>query len=96
MKKAEVGQIWKCIKECPTNYIKGARRVIIEKDELVEFRYWSPPNFRTTEDKYYSVEEKDFYYHFEYVGSILPEIRNRNRNTLKEILDDKLYDLKKE
>lgn len=90
--RAESGQIWRCIKECATNYDKGERRVIIEKDELVEFRYWHPANFRTVENKYYAVEKRDFYYHFEYAGKIYEDVRFKNRNTLKEILDCNMWE----
>lgn len=90
-KTAESGQIWKCVKTCMSNHDKKERRVVIEEGELVEFRYWHPANFRTIEGKFYAVEKEVFFSHFEYVGDVFEEVRFRNQNTLKEIIDCRLY-----
>lgn len=90
-KSAHGGQIWKCIKECRTNKDKG-RRVIIEEGEVVEFRYWSPANFRTIKEEYFAVEREDFFAHFVHIGNVFENIRSRNKNTLKQIIDAELYE----
>lgn len=89
--KACGGQIWRCCIDTKAYGKEKARPVVVEKGELVEFRYWSPATFRTIDELYLSVEEKTFYDNFRYVGKIFEEVRFRNYNTTKQIIDCVLY-----
>ena len=96
MKTAAGRQIWKAKKDVhamPTSYGKDKkpRRVVVDCGELIEFRYWSPATFRTHDELYLQVTEKEFYENFEFVGDIFHEVGFRNSNTTKQILDAKLY-----
>jgi len=71
---------------------KVNRKIVLNKGEIVEFRYFSPANFRTTDDIYLRCSEEMFKANTKPFGDILEAIAFRNKNTLKEILDAKLYD----
>lgn len=93
--RAHSGQIWRALNITIAKNGKE-RRVVVEKGELIEFRFWAPANFRTHDGLYLEVSEDLFYENFEYVGKIFEEISFRNMNTTKEILDCKLYNMETE
>ena len=68
------------------------RRVVVEKGEIVEFRYFSPVHFRTKEDLYLKCEEEHFLKNTEAYGEIWDNVRSRGKHTLAEIIDCKLYE----
>ena len=84
------GQLWKA-KQLVICEHGSIRRVVVEKDEVVEFRYWSPCNFRTTDELYLTLSEEDFISNFDYCGDIFNEVRSANRNSLRQIMDAELY-----
>ncbi len=88
--RAENGDIWKA-KEVVIAKHGKERRKVIERGELVEFRYWSPANVRTRDELYLTIAEDEFKKNFEFVGRILEDVYRRNQNTTAEILDAKLY-----
>jgi hypothetical protein len=93
---ATLGQIWKAKKTVLANKTgisskEHNRRVVIEENELVEFRYWSPAHVRTCDASFLVIQETEFYESFEQVGIIFEEVRWRNKNSTKEILDARLY-----
>jgi hypothetical protein len=77
------------------NCING-RKVLIERGEIIEFRFHSRMNFRTTDDKYFCVNEDTWLKHCVKIGTILERIRSQNIAKTKEILKLKLYDEVKE
>lgn len=93
MKRANNGDIWKATKTvlARRHLSDKARRQVIEEGELVEFRFWHPANVRTRDGLYLTIEEKEFYDSFRYVGRIFNEVYHRNQNTTAEILDARLY-----
>jgi hypothetical protein len=92
-KKAYNGQIWRAKVLVPARLHSNekARRVVIEKGELVEFRFWSPANVRVRGEIYLTIEETEFYENFEYIGKIFEAVYSRNQNTTAEIIDGRLY-----
>ena len=95
--KAINGQIWRA-KEAvivtPKHAGKetGLRRIVVEKGELCEFRYWSPAVLRIRGEIYVAVEEDEFYEKFEFIGTIFEQVYHRNNNTTAQILDARLYE----
>lgn len=75
---------------------RGGRRMVIEKGELVEFRYWSAAHVRTVDGLYLEIPEKEFYEKFRKIGRIFHDVCFRNSNTTKEIIDCRLYHEEKE
>ncbi len=74
---------------------KMMRRVVVNKDELVEFRFQVGAHFRVNDDGkdlYLFLDEKDFLENFVCVGVVLREISWRNQNTMKEIIEARLWD----
>jgi len=71
---------------------EGDRRILIEKDEIVEFRFFSPANFRTHDDIYCSMPEDEFKNNFIHYGEIWKDVSWNNRTKLDVILEHKLYD----
>lgn len=67
------------------------RRVLVEVGEVIEFRYFSPVHFRTRDDLYLSCAKDYFLKNTEAYGEIWDNVRFRNQNTLKQILECKLY-----
>ena len=96
MKKASNHQIWKAnktvlAKTSVSNPKIHNRRHVVEAGELVEFRFWSPATFRTIDELYLCVDEKEFYDSFEFIGDIFNQVAMRNQNTTKQILECELY-----
>jgi len=89
-KRASSGQIWRALNILMAKNGKE-RRVVVEKGEMVEFRFWHPAHFRTHDGLYLEVSENEFHKNFSYVGDIFDEVRWKNRHTTKQILDCKLY-----
>lgn len=88
------GQIWKCINTVicrQTSPNRNERRMVVEIDELVEFRYPTEANFRTKEDQYLNLSTEEFLANFKYIGKVFEEVRFRNKNKMSEIIDAKLY-----
>jgi len=71
---------------------EGDRRILIEKDEIVEFRYFSPANFRTHDEIYCSMPEDEFKRNFTLYGKTWDNVSMANRTKLDVILEHKLYD----
>lgn len=74
---------------------KQARRIVVNKDELVEFRYEHNAHFRINDDGkdvYLYLDKKDFLENFVCVGKIFHDISWRNQNTMKEIIDARLWE----
>lgn len=91
------GQIWRAkdVVACQQTD-KKKRRVVVEKGEMVEFRYQHDAHFRTKDDMYLFLKEEEFRSNFEYVGQVFEEVRFNNRNTLAQILDGVLYNEEKQ
>jgi hypothetical protein len=73
---------------------KSQRRVVVNKNELVEFRYPHNVHFRINDngkDVYLYLDENDFLENFVCVGQVFEEIRFRNQNSMKEIIDSRLW-----
>ena len=68
------------------------RKVLIEKDEIVEFRYHHSVHFRTQDNIYCVLDEKVFYEYFEPYGKIFEAVRFANKCELKDILEHKLFE----
>lgn len=74
---------------------KQSRRIVVNKDELVEFRYEHNAHFRINDDGkdvYLYLDKKDFLENFICVGKIFHEISWRNQNTMKEVIDARLWE----
>jgi hypothetical protein len=94
------GKLYRCIKEIGAlNRTVGEndfqRKQLIEVGEVVEFRFWSPANFRTIDEQYMTLSKEDFIEHFEYFAEIFNEVRNANKCSTKQIIDCQLYNLPK-
>lgn len=91
-------ELWKAKKDCSANWGStltspvNERRISIEKGEMVEFRFRSPIHFRTIDDIWLLLEEKEFYECFEPHGKIHEKIKTNNIATLKEILKLQLFE----
>lgn len=91
--EAKGGQIWKAKKLIIVKPTGDGRRMVVESGELVEFRFWSPATFRTADGLYLRAEREDFFCSFELHGTIFEEVRFRNENSTREILEAKLYNM---
>ena len=69
----------------------GERKVLINKGEIVEFRFNNPIHFRTIDNNYFKIEEKDFYSFFQPYGNIIEDIKRNNVANLEEILRLELF-----
>lgn len=89
-------RLWVCTKEVPAKKCEGLkdpiRRMLIEENEIVEFRYHCDIHFRTIDDIYCVLDEDTFYKHFKPYGDIYEQVRFGNRCKLKDILEHHLYD----
>lgn len=65
--------------------------VLIEKGDIVQFRYDSPKHFRTIHEEYFCVSEQLWNTNFVCVGEVWEEIVWNNKATLQEILNLELY-----
>lgn len=89
------GQLWKSkdIVICKRHLVEDkGRRVVVEKGEIVEFRFHHPANFRTTDGIYLALPLEEFYSSFEYYGQVWAQAVFANRNSLEEILNANMYD----
>lgn len=88
------GHLFKCVKEvgCETTE-KTGKRFMVEVGEIVEFRYPCDANFRTHDGLCLYLKKHTFLEHFKIFGKIYEQVRFNNRNTTKEILDAKLYEI---
>lgn len=86
------GFLFIVVKGFPAESTKLGRRVFVEEGEIIEFRYFSPVHFRTQDNLYLKCEEEYFLENTKLYGKIWERVRFRNENTLKQILDCKLYD----
>ncbi len=86
--------LWIALNDCLAIWSEvrlGKRKVLINRGEIVEFRYHDPINFRTIDNNYFKMDKKDFYSSFQPYGNILEDIRFNNVATLEEILRLKLF-----
>lgn len=77
------------------NDVNG-RRVLIEKGEIIEFRYHSQMHFRTMDGKFYFVDEDNWLKHCVKIGKIWEKVRFENKADTEEIWRLKLFDEVKE
>jgi len=92
------GHLFKCVTgvacvQATIAKTEFSRRYYIEEEEIVEFRYPHDAHFRTVDDLYLYLHEEIFLDHFKIYGKIYEEVRWKNRNSTKEILDCRLYEL---
>jgi hypothetical protein len=93
------GQIWKAQQDVlcyrgSSSKERAMRKVIVNKGELVEFRFGVGANFRIDDqgkNLYLFLEEEDFIKNFKLVGSVFEAIRFRNENSMKEIIEARLW-----
>lgn len=90
--KLEYGFLYIAVNGFPAKKGNQERRVFVEKDEIVEFRFFYPVNFRTQDNLYLKCEEEYFLKNTKVYGKIWDNIFFRNKNSLKQILECKLYD----
>lgn len=68
------------------------RKILIEKGEIVEFRFNSPKHFRTMEDKYFYVSEEEWEENFIEIANIHSDVVWKNIAKLEEIWRLQLFD----
>ena len=68
------------------------RKVLIEKGEIVEFRYHHSIHFRTIDDIYCVLDEETFYRNFEPYGKIYDSVHFANHCELKDIIEHRLFE----
>lgn len=68
------------------------RKIIIEKGEILEFRYPHSIHFRTLDNKYYVVSQEVFNKHCCNIGLIWDKVSWKNDALLEEIWRLKLFD----
>lgn len=73
------------------NCING-RKVLIEKGEIIEFRFHSYMNFRTIDDKFYCVTEEIWLEHCLKIGEIHSDVSWKNKAKTEEIWRLELFD----
>jgi hypothetical protein len=91
MKTVDELELWKCKKEigvAQKSYKEDEhhRKILIEKDEIVEFRYHHSVHFRTIDDIYCVLSEDVFYEHFEPYGKIYKDVKFANNCKLSDII----------
>ena len=90
------GTLWIVNKDMLANFSSIAsdikRKVVIEKGEILEFRYESPLHFRTMEDSYFYISKEIWIDHLLKIGTILEKVRWENKAKLEEIWRLNLYD----
>jgi len=89
--------LWKAKKPIAvkkSDYREGEfeRKILIETDEVVEFRYHYEIHFRTQDDIYCILDEETFYEFFEPYGKIYDSVKYANNCKLKDILEHHLFD----
>lgn len=89
--KIERSFLYKATNDFLARSEKLERRICIEKGEIVEFRYFHPVNFRTIEGLFLRCEEAYFLENTEFYGKIWEQVYFRNQNSLRQILECKLY-----
>jgi len=92
-KLLDTGTLWICKKEFkvePTS-TSGDKPRKINVGEILEFRYPQGVNFRTVDDEYFYSNTGKFLMNCDYYGTILADIRFKNRHKLKQILEQNLY-----
>lgn len=91
--KVETGDLFKVIKSvnCWCGSLK--RFVRLQKGEIIEVRYFSPVNFRCVDNVYLCLPENSFLNYVTFFGKVNENTRFFNKKTLREILDEKLYDV---
>lgn len=90
--KVSQGELYRVIKPIPTHNSKLNRDVIIEEGEIIEIRYFSPVNFRTLDDHYFSFSETKFLNHVIFFGKVQDDIKFNNKHSLRDILEQKLFE----
>lgn len=90
------GFLYIAVNDFPAESKELGRRVFVEKGEVIEFRYFYPINFRTQDNLYLKCEEEHFIKNTKVYGKIWENVVFRNENSLKQILECKLYDKIKE
>ena len=74
---------------------KIKRPTVVLKDEIVEFRYEHNAHFRIDDfgvDKYLFLTTEDFIKSFDHFAVVYEKVRFKNRNSMKQIIECKLYD----
>lgn len=68
----------------------------LKKGEIIEFRFYSPCNFRTSDEKpiYASLSQVDFDSACQPIGKIWENVGFNNKAQLHEILSIRLFDFK--
>ena len=74
----------------------GKRKVIIERGEVIEFRYHSDMHFRTIDDKWFCVTEEVWLKHCIKIGQIWQKVSWLNQAKTEEIWRLRLFDEVKE
>lgn len=84
--------LFKCIKEigCLPSDKKG-RKVVVEVDEIVQFRYQHNAHFRTHDGLYLYLDQDIFLDNFVVFAKIYDQVHWNDKNTTKEIIDARLY-----
>lgn len=77
------------------NDVNG-RKVLIEKGEIIEFRFYSKMNFRTMDDKFYCVDKDTWLKHCVKIGNIWEKVGFENKAKTEEIWRLGLFDEIKE
>ena len=93
---ARHGTLW-VVKEdmlADSDYKKtiGERKVLIEKGEVIEWRYESQNHFRTTDDKWFVVNDEVFEKHCLLIGRISENVKYNNIANREEIFRLRLFE----
>ncbi len=92
MKEIKHKYLYKAKKSFTVEGRNGNRKVFIEKDEVVEFRFFTPANFRTHDNIYCRMSEHEFKSSFIVYGKVWEKVSWANKTNLDVILEHGLYD----
>ena len=70
----------------------GDRQVLLKRGEIIEFRFFSPCNFRTIDNKWFRVSEEVWNESCVKIGDIFDSVNSDNVANLEEIWRLKLFD----
>lgn len=68
------------------------RKVLLQYGEYIEIRYPYAWHFRTIDNHYFQVGEKDILANCTLIGKVKEDIKWQNQADLRQILDNKMYD----
>ena len=97
MNKLSRGNLFKAIEDvaCFENSDKKERRVIVNKGEMVEFRYANDAHFRVNDNKkdlYLYLDEDVFAFSFQHIGKIFSQVSWINKVPMHAIEEYELFD----